>query len=114
MEGDAIAVVQSVLSGIALAIGSIFAVIGAIGILRLPDFYSRMHGAGITDTMGAGMILLGLMLQAGLSLVMVKLLLILVFIFFTSPTATHAVAKAALGSGLEPKLGGKEEGPSKT
>ena len=93
-----------VASAVMLGLGSIFAVIGAIGVVRLPDFYTRMHGAGITDTMGAGLILLGLMLQAGFTLIAAKLVLILVFLFFTSPTSSHALAKAAFGSGLKPKL----------
>ena len=84
--------------------GSIFVLIGAFGLIRLPDFYTRLHAAGITDTLGAELILLGLMFQAGLSLVTVKLILISLFIFFTSPTATHAVANAARVMGLKPML----------
>ena len=87
-----------------LAAGSIFVLIGAFGLIRLPDFYTRLHAAGITDTLGAELILLGLMFQAGLSLVTVKLILISLFIFFTSPTATHAVANAARVMGLKPLL----------
>ena len=86
------------------AAGSIFVLIGAFGLIRLPDFYTRLHAAGITDTLGAELILLGLMFQAGLSLVTVKLILISLFIFFTSPTATHAVANAARVMGLKPML----------
>ncbi len=78
--------------------------IGGIGILRLPDVFTRMHAAGITDTMGAGLILAGLMAQAGLTLVTVKLVLIVLFLVVTSPTSTHALAKAALTGGLEPRL----------
>ena len=87
-----------------LAAGSIFVLIGAFGLIRLPDFYTRLHAAGITDTLGAELILLGLMFQAGLNLVTVKLILISLFIFFTSPTATHAVANAARVMGLKPML----------
>ena len=87
-----------------LAAGSIFVLIGAFGLIRLPDFYTRLHAAGVTDTLGAELILLGLMFQAGLSLVTVKLILISLFIFFTSPTATHAVANAARVMGLKPML----------
>jgi multicomponent Na+:H+ antiporter subunit G len=100
-----------VLSWIFLAGGGIFLLIGGIGVLRLPDLFCRMHAAGITDTMGAGLILVGLMFQAGLTLVTVKLILILVFIFFASPTATHALAQAALSVGIAPLL--KEEKPEK-
>jgi multicomponent Na+:H+ antiporter subunit G len=84
--------------------GGVFLLIGGTGPLRLPDFYTRLHAAGITDTLGTELILVGMMLQAGLSLVTVKLILIALFLFFTSPTATHAVANAALVAGLKPKL----------
>ena len=83
--------VLEVLSWLLLGTGSVLLVIGAIGLHRLPDFFSRTHAAGITDTGAAGLILLGLILQAGLSLVAVKLLLILLFLWFTSPTASHNV-----------------------
>lgn len=92
------------ISGVLVVLGSIFAVIGGIGIIRLPDFFSRIHGAGITDTLGAGLILVGLMVQAGPTLTTVKLVMILGFLWFTSPTATHALAKSALLSGLTPRL----------
>jgi len=97
------------LSWVLLVGGSFFCVTGAIGLLRLPDFYARLHGAGIIDTLGAGLILAGLMLQAGFSLVTVKLLFILFFVLITSPTATHAIAHAAHTRGLDPVLG-KQDG----
>ena len=87
-----------------LIAGSVFAIIGGIGICRLPEFFSRMHGAGITDTMGAGLILLGLMVQAGVSLVTFKLIVILFFLLVTSPSACHALAHSALAHGLKPEL----------
>ena len=77
----------------------------ALGVLRMPDFFTRMHAAGMTDTLGAEFILLGLMLQAGFSQMTLKLLLVAFFLFLTSPTATHAIANAALKSGLKPQLG---------
>ena len=85
-----------------LLLGSAFCIIGGIGLIRLPDFYSRIHGGGITDTLGAGLVMLGLMLQAGWSLVTVKLVLIMLFLLLTSPVASHAIARAARHSGLEP------------
>ena len=88
-----------------LIIGSMMLIIGGIGMVRLPDVFSRMHGSGIIDTMGACTILLGLTFQAGLSIVTLKLFLIIVFIVFTSPTATHALARAALHGGACPQLG---------
>ena len=80
--------------------GAGFCVVGGIGLLRLPDFFTRCHGAGITDTMGAGMILVGLMIQAGDPLVVGKLIMLLLFIFLTSPVAGHALVKAAYAGGL--------------
>lgn len=91
-------------SWILLAAGGVFAVVGALGLNRMPEFYTRLHAASVTDTLGAGLILLGLMLQAGFTLVMVKLVIIGLLIFFTTPAATHAIAKAALHRGLEPLL----------
>ena len=93
------------LSWLALISGSLFVMIGALGVVRLPDMFSRMHGAGVIDTLGAGLILLGLILQAGWGIVGLKLLLIGLFLYFTSPTTSHALARAALDSGLKPFLG---------
>ncbi len=92
------------LSWIFLVAGGLVGIIGAIGIHRFPDFYSRQHATGITDTLCAMLILLGLGLQAGLSLAAFKIGLIFLFLFFTSPTATHALANAAMHGGLKPKL----------
>jgi multicomponent Na+:H+ antiporter subunit G len=82
--------------------GSAFLLIGAIGVIRLPDIFSRMHGAGIIDTMGVAMLLFGMILQAGFTIVSIKLLMIILFVTFTNPTATHALARAALDAGLKP------------
>ncbi len=88
-----------------LAGGCFFLLIGSIGVLRLPDFYTRMHAAGITDTLGAELMLLAMMVQAGFSFVTIKLIAIGFFMFFTSPASTHAVANAAWTAGLRPLLG---------
>ena len=85
-----------------ILIGAFFAVVGAYGIIRLPDVYSRMHAAGMVDTMGISMILGGLIFQADDWIVAVKLALILAFIFFTSPTTTFALARAALHGQVDP------------
>jgi len=77
---------------------------GGIGVLRLPDVYTRMHAAGITDTLGAGAIIAGLMIQEGWTLISVKLALILIFLFFTNPTSSFALGHAALTSGIAPRL----------
>ncbi|MDA0224681.1 MAG: monovalent cation/H(+) antiporter subunit G [Proteobacteria bacterium] len=95
--------VLDILSWTLLLGGTAFCLIGAVGLLRMPDFFTRMHAASVTDTLGAGLILAGLMLQAGFTLVMVKLVAIGLLIFFTSPTATHALAKAAIARGIGPQ-----------
>ncbi len=95
-----------------LIAGSVMLVIGGVGIVRLPDVFARMHGAGIIDTLGAGSVLLGLMVQAGLTSVTIKLVLIVVFILFTSPTTTHALARAALGGGVTPRIDSQGDGDS--
>lgn len=91
--------------------GSFFILISSLAVLRLPDYFTRVHGAGITDTLGAGLILLGLACQAGLSLVSVKLILVLLFLMLTGPVTVHALAKTAYRLGLKPMLA-KEEDPS--
>ncbi|MGP1677762.1 MAG: monovalent cation/H(+) antiporter subunit G [Burkholderiales bacterium] len=101
-----------ILSWFCLVVGGAFCVIGALGLVRMPDFYTRMHAAGVTDTAGAGLMLLGMILQAGFSLIAVKLLMIGLLLLFTSPTATHALAKAARARGLAPLLASGED-PSK-
>jgi len=97
---------------VCLSLGVFFAVTGGIGIVRLPDFFSRMHGSGLTDTMGTTFLVLALMLQAGLSLATVKLFMILLLILLTSPTSAHALARAALTHGLKPWVGPAKEKPS--
>ena len=96
--------IYDILGWILLITGGFFLIVGGIGLSRLPDFYTRLHAAGITDTLGAGLLLHGLMVQAGPTLVTIKLILIGVFLLFTSPTATHAVANAAFVAGLKPRL----------
>lgn len=91
-------------SWICLVGGSVFSLIGMIGVLRFPDVYSRMHAASLIETLGVGLILLGLVLQAGLSLISVKLALIFIFLFFTNPTTTHALARALIHAGIKPYM----------
>lgn len=96
------ALVFDLLSWSLLTVGGIFVLIGGIGVVRLPNFFSRMHAASLTDSMGTILILMGIMLQAGVSLAALKLLAILVFMLLTGPTATYALANAALMSGMKP------------
>jgi multicomponent Na+:H+ antiporter subunit G len=101
------------ISWVCLVGGGLFCMVGGIGMLRMPDFYTRMHAASVIETLGAGLILLGLMLQAGFTLVAVKLAMVGVLILFASPTATHALARAAMVRGLKPQLADEERAPSK-
>jgi len=94
-----------IVSCLSIIAGLFFVFAGTVGVLRLPDFYTRLHAAGMTDTLGVELVLLGLILQAGFSLISLKLLMVAFFLLLTSPTATHAVAHAAYNAGLKPKLG---------
>jgi multicomponent Na+:H+ antiporter subunit G len=96
--------VVDIASWVLIAAGSFFILAGAIGMMRLPDVYTRMHAASVIDTLGAGLLFAGLMLQAGFSQVTLKLLFILLLFFFTGPAITHALAQAALHAGLKPEL----------
>lgn len=95
--------VADILSWACLVAGGFFCCVGALGLVRMPELYTRMHSASVTDTMGAGLVLAGLIIQAGFTLISVKLLLIGLLLFFTGPTATHALAKAAYTRGVMPK-----------
>ncbi|MGY6708735.1 MAG: monovalent cation/H(+) antiporter subunit G [Rhizobiaceae bacterium] len=99
-----IGIILDTLSWILLLAGSFFLVVGAIGLNRMPDVFSRLQATGVSDTVGAGFLLIGMMLQGGLTLVTVKLIFLLVIFLFTAPVATHAVTRAALSVGIEPKL----------
>jgi len=101
-------------SWICLVTGGVILIIGTVGMLRFPDFFTRLHAASVIDTLGSMLIVLGLILQAGLSLVTVKLLLIMFFILFTTPTAAHALARAALHGKLKPVLSNNGEQTSKS
>jgi len=105
-----------------LVAGCFFILVASIGLIRFPDFFSRIHPAGKSDTIGQGLVLFGLFIYEGLSFNTVKLLLIILFIFIANPTATHALAKAAYLAGVKPwvvdleeisaKKEEKERGPS--
>ena len=94
--------ILEIVSGIALGLGAFLLISGGVGLLRFPDFYTRMHAAGVTDTLATILTIVGLMLIGGWSLAQFKLALIIVFVLFTSPTAAHALAKAAQHGGLAP------------
>lgn len=102
----------TVLSAALLFAGSLFCLIGALGLLRMPDFISRVHAASLIDSLGVILIIAGLAIQAGLNLVSVKLVLILIFLLITGPTAIHALVNTALHE--EAGLISPKEPPSNT
>lgn len=99
--------VRPVIGAALCLLGATLAVIGTVGVLRFPDFYTRLHATSVTDTSSATALLLGMALMAPSWIVVAKLAAIWLFIFLTSPTATHAVANAAHVAGLEPIIGRK-------
>jgi multicomponent Na+:H+ antiporter subunit G len=99
------AALQDVVSWTLLSAGGLFVLVGGIGALRMPNLYTRMHAASVTDTLGAILVLAGLMLEAGLSLATVKLAATLLFLLLTSPTSSYALASAALLTGIRPDAG---------
>ena len=105
-------IVLDILTWVLVSLGGVFCVIGATGMLRMPDFFTRMHAASVIDTLGAGLIIGGLMLQSGFTLASVKLSILGALIFFTSPTASHSLANAALSRGAKPVLADEGESSS--
>ena len=97
------------LSWVLLTLGGISVLIGGIGALRMPDLYTRMHAASVTDSLGAILVLVGIMLQAGWSLATIKLIAILLFLLLTSPTSSNALASAALLAGTRPFAEGGQD-----
>ena len=99
----------NILSWILLVSGGAFCIIGAIGLLRMPDPYTRLHASSVIDTLGVGLILVGLALQAGITLISAKLVVIGLLVFFTSPVAGHAVARAMIHRDVKPVLVDQEK-----
>ena len=96
--------VVTILSWACITSGAGFVVIGAIGLVRLPDLFTRMQAASLIDTAGAALLLIGFMLQAGFGLVTLKLLVILALFFFIGPVVSHALAQTAMHEGVKPML----------
>ena len=94
--------VLNISSIVSFVIGIFFILTGSLGILRLPDVFSRIHAAGMIDTAGASFIILGMILQSGFSLITAKLVFIGIFIFFTSPITGHVTANLARKKGVTP------------
>ena len=86
---------MEIVAYIVISIGLFFMLTGSIGILRLPDFFSRLHASGITDSFGAPLVIFGLILLEGFTLISLKLFVAILLIYITAPTACHALAKAA-------------------
>lgn len=103
MSGE-LDIVRTVIAWAFIGAGGFFIIVSAIGINRMPDVFTRLHAASVGDTFGAGLMLVGMMVVAGFSLVTAKLLLLLLFLWFMGPVATHAIARAALQAGEKPKL----------
>lgn len=97
----------NIISGVFIFIGCVFVIGGAVGLIRMPDLFTRIHAASVTDTGGMLFIFMGLVLQAVFifenPMAAIKLTLVVIFVFFTAPTASHAVTKAALMANLIPK-----------
>ncbi|MCQ1538324.1 cation:proton antiporter [Methanocalculus taiwanensis] len=98
----------NILALVCIGIGLFFMVVGAVGLIRLPDFYTRAHASGKCDTLGEGMMLIGFILYEGMTLISVKLLLLAIFIFISSPTAVHALVNVAHSRGVTPWKKGDE------
>jgi multicomponent Na+:H+ antiporter subunit G len=94
----------NIISWVLLLGGGGFCVIGTLGLIRMPDVYTRIHAASIIDTLGVGMILLGLLIQPGSALTSLRIAVLIVLVFFMSPLATHAIAKSLHHRRIEPKL----------
>lgn len=91
----------NVISTTFILAGLFFIIAGTIGLIRFPDFYSRMHATGKCDTLGEGLVIMGLIIYNGLNFISVKLLFLVIFIFVVNPVATHAIARAAYKVGLQ-------------
>jgi multicomponent Na+:H+ antiporter subunit G len=87
-----------------LLIGGFSCIVGAVGLLRMPDTFTRLHAASVIDTLGFGPIILGLMLQSGWTLTTARLGIVLILVFFTSPVAGHAIARAMRHRDVKPIL----------
>lgn len=96
------------LSWILLVSGGFFYLVGAIGLNRMPDVFTRMHAGSVSDTLGAGLLVAGMVLQAGPTLVAAKLIIIFVVLLFTGSVATHALARAAIQDDLHPLVSGRD------
>ena len=96
--------IADIVSWVFIILGSFFTVVGMFGLVRMPELFTRMHATSVTETLGAGFLVLGMVVQAGLSLVSLKLFFILALFFMTAPVMTHALAQTALHERVRPLL----------
>lgn len=101
-------------SWLLIVAGSFFTVVGALGLVRMPEVFTRMHAASVTDTLGVGFLILGMGLQAGFTLVTLKLFFLLALFIFTGPVITHALAQACLHEDVQPELAEDRRGRDTT
>ncbi len=97
-----LASVIDVLGWLFILAGVFFIFTGSMGVLRMPDFFTRVHPAGVTDSLGAPLLLIGIAILSGFTLFSFKIILLVIFLLITNPTATHALCRSAILSGLEP------------
>ena len=97
--------IPDILSWSLFLLGGLFIIAGSVGLIRFPDFYTRLHAAGVTDTLGVELVLLAMIFQSDNHTTIIKLFLIALFMLLTSPVATHAIAHAAWVGRLNPMLG---------
>ncbi len=105
-------VIADLISGACLLAGAFFAVLGGIGLIRMPDCYTRMHAASVTETLGTGLLLFGLLLRTDFGLVAAKIVMLGLIVFFTSPTASHALARAVFTREASEAADSRGGGPS--
>lgn len=103
---------RDIVAGLFLFAGAFFLIVGAIGMNRMPDLFTRMHSASVADTLGVILMLVGMVILAGFTLVAVKLVLLMAFLLFMGPVASHALAAAALQAGVKPVLAGDGKRPA--
>jgi multicomponent Na+:H+ antiporter subunit G len=112
------------IGGVLVVAGALLMIVGALGLNRMPDVFTRLHAASVSDTLGVVLVLVGLMFYGGLTLVTAKLVFLVLFLALVGPVGTHAVARAALLAGItpvgadgrplpKPQAGNGEGGPSK-
>jgi multicomponent Na+:H+ antiporter subunit G len=109
--------IRAIFAFFIISLGAFFMLVGSIGLIRLPDFYSRAHAQGKVDTLAIMLVILGLVVYEGFTLNSVKLIFIIIFVALTNPTATNALTRAAYRFGLRPwfkKDKGKPRGKKKS